>query len=118
LAALTSNGDSLAWVVSTEPKAGDNSDNRGGSLLTVAEPGEEPVQVQGKGMNFRETAMSESLVAWVDASHRGQEWVLDRRTGTILELARAPGLADVSVAGDRVLWRASEGRWKTARVLP
>jgi hypothetical protein len=118
LAALTSSGDSLAWVVSTEAKEGADSDNRGGSLLTVAEPGEEPFQVQGNGMNFREPVMSESLVAWVDANHSGQEWVLDRRTGSILELARAPGLADVSVAGDQVLWRASEGQWKTARVLP
>jgi len=117
LSDLASHGESVAWVVSTERgAASDDPPSSGRWLLSIAGPGEELLTVRGDGANFLQTTMSDSLVAWVDGSSGGRQLVLDRSTETILKLDRAPGYMDVAVAGDRVIWRASEKTWKTARV--
>lgn len=116
---LASHGESVSWVVSTEKgAASEDPPSPGGSLLSIAGPGEELLTVQGEGEHFLQTDMSNSLVAWVDGTSGGRQWVLDRSTETVLELDPAPGLKSVAVAGDRVIWRASEKTWKTARVVP
>lgn len=117
LGALTSHGESVTWIVSTEQGAAGDPQSPGGSLLSIAGPGEQLLMVQGEGEEFRQLVMSDSLVAWVDGSTGGRQWVLDRSTATILELDPAPGLKNVAVAGDRVIWRASETTWRTARVV-
>jgi hypothetical protein len=115
---LASHGGSVAWVVSTEKGAASSDpQSPGGWLLSIAGPGDQLLTVRGDGASFLETTMSDSLVAWVDGSNAGRQWVLDRSTETILELDPAPGLKKVAVAGDRVIWRASEKTWKTARVV-
>jgi hypothetical protein len=113
LGGLTSYHDTVAWAVPTE--------SRGTSLLTIAEPGEEPLHVRSEGVHLGLTSISDSLAAWTEIGERGRQWVLDRRTGTVLELDRSPfGFAGVgvTVAGDRILWRPSERTWKVARVVP
>jgi hypothetical protein len=111
LAGIASSDDDVAWIINTPVVGPGGPVSR--AILYLAEDAAKPVAITGTGLTFGLPVMTSRLVGWTDTGEDGGEWVLDRRSRKLTQLARAPGLAAVMAYDDHVVWRDGDN-WRSA----